>query len=148
MKVEGKGTIAIKTSQGNIKLLNDVQYVPGLAHNLLSVGQLLNASYSPLFDDDCCSVYDKKSGHSIVRIPMAQNQLFPVEVSGVKDCVVVAKICYANLWHLQYGHLTTRGLELLGEKNMVVALLGCQKLVVLSSVNGVYMANIPETHSQ
>ena len=38
MKVEGKGTIAIKTTQGNVKLLHDVQYVPNLAHNLLSVG--------------------------------------------------------------------------------------------------------------
>jgi len=28
MKVEGKGTIAIKTSQGNLKRLHDVQYVP------------------------------------------------------------------------------------------------------------------------
>jgi len=71
MNVEGKGTLAIKTSQSNIKLLNDVQSVPGLAHNLLSVGQLLNAGYSLLFDDGCCSVYDKKSGHRFVRIPMA-----------------------------------------------------------------------------
>ena len=56
-------------SNSNIKLLNDVQYVPGLAHNLLSVGQLLNAGYFLLFDDGCCSVYDKKSSLSIVRIP-------------------------------------------------------------------------------
>jgi len=66
--VEGKHITIIKTSQGNVKLINDVQYAPSLAYSLLSVGQLLNAGYSLLFDDGCCSVYDKKSGHCIVRI--------------------------------------------------------------------------------
>lgn len=34
MKVEGKGTISIKTTHGNVKLLHNVQYVSNLAHNL------------------------------------------------------------------------------------------------------------------
>ena len=38
MKVEGKGTISIKTTQGNLKLLHDLQYVANLAHNLLKSG--------------------------------------------------------------------------------------------------------------
>ena len=38
IQVEGKGTVAIKTSNGKVKLMHDVQYVPSLAHNLLSVG--------------------------------------------------------------------------------------------------------------
>jgi len=38
VKVEEKGKIAIKISQGNVKLL-DAQYIPSLAHNyLISVG--------------------------------------------------------------------------------------------------------------
>lgn len=32
--VEGNGTVAIKTIQGNVKILQGVQYVPTLAHNL------------------------------------------------------------------------------------------------------------------
>ena len=39
--MEGNGTVAIKTIQGNVKILQGVQYVPTLAHNLLSVGQLM-----------------------------------------------------------------------------------------------------------
>ena len=34
IQVEGKGTVAIKTSHGKVKLLHDVQFVPSLAHNL------------------------------------------------------------------------------------------------------------------
>lgn len=47
--VEGKGTIEIKTVQGNVKFLYDVQYVPTLAHNLLSVSQLITSGYSVVF---------------------------------------------------------------------------------------------------
>lgn len=36
MPVDGKGTIGIKTTSDNVKFLNDVQYVPNLAHNLES----------------------------------------------------------------------------------------------------------------
>lgn len=51
MKVEEKGTISIKTTRDNVKLVHDLQYVPNLFHNLVSVGQLMNAGYSLLFDD-------------------------------------------------------------------------------------------------
>uniref|UniRef100_A0A803MMT5 Retrovirus-related Pol polyprotein from transposon TNT 1-94-like beta-barrel domain-containing protein n=1 Tax=Chenopodium quinoa TaxID=63459 RepID=A0A803MMT5_CHEQI len=64
MRVDGKGTIGIKTISGNVKLLSDVQYVPNLAHNLLSVGQLLHSGYFVLFDNGCCSIYEKKSGRA------------------------------------------------------------------------------------
>lgn len=60
VRAEGKGTIAIKTIQGNVKLLCNVQFVPNLAHNLLSVGQLMASSYSILFDNGECIVRAKK----------------------------------------------------------------------------------------
>ncbi|XP_010277694.1 PREDICTED: uncharacterized protein LOC104612075 [Nelumbo nucifera] len=91
MQVEGKCTIAIKTSQGNVKLLHDVQYIPNLAHNLLSVGQLIDGGYSILFDDGCCSVQDKKTGHIIVSIPMAQNKMFRLKVSEVRNYTLIAR---------------------------------------------------------
>ena len=36
-----KGTIAVKTKNDSLKLIYEVFYVPGLAQNLLSVGQLI-----------------------------------------------------------------------------------------------------------
>ncbi|XP_057540747.1 uncharacterized protein LOC130818601 [Amaranthus tricolor] len=39
--VAGKGTIVVKTKNGSSKFIPDVFYVPGLAQNLLSVGQLV-----------------------------------------------------------------------------------------------------------
>ena len=50
-KVEGKGTIAVHTKEGNQKFIHDVLYVPSLSQNLLSVGQFLRKGYSLYFDD-------------------------------------------------------------------------------------------------
>ena len=38
IEVKGEGTITIETMQGNTKVLHDVQFVPSLAYNLMSVG--------------------------------------------------------------------------------------------------------------
>lgn len=133
LQVHGKGIIGIKTNQGSIKLLNDVQYVPNLSCNLLSVGQLLENGYYVLFDDFCCSIHDKKSGNLLVTIPMAQNKIFPLNVNDVKNCSLVAKSDDAKLWHLRYRHLNEKGLQLLSKKNMVV---GLPKLGTLSFCEG------------
>jgi hypothetical protein len=37
----GKGSINIRTKQGEEKHISDVYYVPGLQHNLISIGQLV-----------------------------------------------------------------------------------------------------------
>ena len=39
IQVAGRETVAIKSSPGKVRLLKDVQYVPHLAHNLLSISQ-------------------------------------------------------------------------------------------------------------
>lgn len=49
MDVHGVGTVTMHTKTGSLKKLHGVQYVPGLAHNLLSVGQLLTKEYSIKF---------------------------------------------------------------------------------------------------
>ncbi|KAA0061308.1 UBN2 domain-containing protein [Cucumis melo var. makuwa] len=50
LQVEGKGTVGIETYRGN-RILTNVQYVPDIGYNLLSVEQLMESGYSILFDD-------------------------------------------------------------------------------------------------
>ncbi|XP_049358800.1 uncharacterized protein LOC125823464 [Solanum verrucosum] len=123
MTVYDKGTIALKPSHGNVKCLHDVQYVPCLDYNLLSVGKLMNCGYSILFDDNSCSIQNKNSGHKIVDIQMTQNRMFPLEVSDVKSFALITKgNTEGNLWHLRYGHLNVKGLQLLDRRNEVLDL--------------------------
>lgn len=43
LQVEGKGIIAIGTLDRMIKLIDDMQFILSLEHNLLNVGQLMNS---------------------------------------------------------------------------------------------------------
>lgn len=76
LQAEGKGTVAIKSSHGKVKLLHDVQFVPSLAHNLLSVGQLMATGHSLFFDDGACIIKDKKSGQTLVNVLMTETECF------------------------------------------------------------------------
>lgn len=73
--VEGKGTIVIKTNHDKVKLLYDVQLIPNLAHNLLSIGQLMSSGCLVLFDMELVFLkIKKKSGQSMVNIHMISNK--------------------------------------------------------------------------
>lgn len=124
IKVEGRGTIAIRNQNGNVKFLDDVYFAPKLANNLLCVGQLMAGGYSVLFDNDHCEITEKKSGHVIITVPMARNNLFPLDVLGVERCSLAASSEQndSTLWHLRYGHLNEKGLKLLSRKEMVYGL--------------------------
>jgi len=122
MRVEGKGTVSIDTSHEKVKMLDNVQFVPDLGYNLLSVGQLMIDGHSLWFDDDACVITNKKTGKK-VRISMTPNNMFPLDVSNMENFALAASAKDdSKLWHLRYGHLNINGLKLLVDKGMVLGL--------------------------
>ena len=108
---------------GNIKFLYDVQFAPSLAHNLLSIGELMTSGYSIKFDNDSCVIHDNNSRQTIASVHMPPNRMFPLDVSNVIcKALVVRRNNETNLWHLRYGHLNVNGSELLSQREMVVGL--------------------------
>ncbi|KAG6382598.1 hypothetical protein SASPL_157729 [Salvia splendens] len=123
VSIEGRGTLAIKTVQGDVKLIHDVQYVPTLAHSLISVGQLMASGYSIVFNNKTCAITDKKSGHTKVFIKMTQNKMFPLDMFNDIGSALVAKNDTATkLWHFRYGHLNVNSIRVLSQNEMVVGL--------------------------
>lgn len=49
LKVAGIGSLLFKSKTGKLRELSNVQFVPQLAHNLLSIGQLLNSRCTMMF---------------------------------------------------------------------------------------------------
>lgn len=49
MDVDGKGVVNIMIKQGEPKTISQVYRVPGLKHNLISVGQLMQKGYKVIF---------------------------------------------------------------------------------------------------
>ncbi|PKA60800.1 Retrovirus-related Pol polyprotein from transposon TNT 1-94 [Apostasia shenzhenica] len=114
IQVESKGTVGVKINHGKMKLLYNVYFVPNLAHNLLSIGQLMAGGYKILFDNDVYVINDKKTGQPIVSVQMTENKMFPLKISSIENQVlVVSEKNEFNTWHLRYGHLNVKGLKLL-----------------------------------
>ncbi|PKU80169.1 Retrovirus-related Pol polyprotein from transposon TNT 1-94 [Dendrobium catenatum] len=122
VQLDGKGSIAVGTNDGKVKLLHDILYVPKLAHNLLSIGQLINSGYKVEFDEKAWKI-EEKNKQQIARILMAPNKKFPLNISTVQEKVLIAKkISDAELWHIRYDHLYMGGLKLLYQMNMIYGL--------------------------
>lgn len=92
LAVEERRTVAINAVGGYVKLLHDVQFVPGLTHNLLSVGQLLSSGFSVVFNGDTCSIFEKTSGELMFKVKQIENNMFSLRFpSFVKVGMAVKK---------------------------------------------------------
>ena len=121
--VEGKCVISVQTQKGIERYISYVLYVPNLTQNLLSVGQLLRKGYSVYFDNDKCEIVDKKNNIIVAKINMSSNKVFPLELPLEENFAFKSEQSNLSyLWHLRYGHLNSKGVRLLKQKNMVVGL--------------------------
>ena len=80
---EGKGTIVIHNKSENEKFIHDVLYILGLAHNLISVGQLLQRDYLLSFHNDKCVISKKGSDVPFMEVCMTKNRMFPMKTSSI-----------------------------------------------------------------
>lgn len=121
IQIEGIGTIAVSIN-GKEKMVQNVFYAPSLAHNLLSVGQLVEYGYSVLFENNTC-VVKKKTGAILLQGKMTKNRMFPIDFSCKEIYgMIINKQDETEVWHQRYGHLYVKGLQLLANKEMVKGL--------------------------
>ena len=57
VEFKGKGTINVIKNLGK-KSISDVYFIPGLKHNLISVGQLTQKGYKVNFENNVCTIFD------------------------------------------------------------------------------------------
>ncbi|XP_059075013.1 uncharacterized protein LOC131875027 [Cryptomeria japonica] len=146
--VMGKSSVNILTKMGEKKYISDVYFVPGLKHNLMSIGQLIQKGYRIYFKNKECTILDKfPSNQLIAKVQMTSNRILPLrikpdlkvefsqenntmnprvhegKVAAVPQVVYQVEIKDENwLWHLRFGHLNFGNLNLLHKKKMVMGL--------------------------
>ncbi|XP_076909793.1 uncharacterized protein LOC143567213 [Bidens hawaiensis] len=109
IQVEGKGVVKIQTNTGKHRTIEEVQFAPDLSYNLLSVGQLMRAGHSILFDEGECTITNKRSGQVTYKIPMANNNTFHFDITQTSTVLSTMRD-ESWLWHLRYGHLNEVGI--------------------------------------
>lgn len=62
----------------------------------------------------------KTSASVLLQVSMTSNHMFPIDFDNTNQmCFMNKRMENSETWHLRYGHLNLRGLQLLSNKNMV-----------------------------
>ena len=92
VEVSGKGTIVVMTNLGK-KSIPDMYFVPGLRHNLISVGKLTQKGYKVILKI--------ASALNMKRVEMTDNRMFPLHMKSRvmdKDGVSFKETCQDQSW--------------------------------------------------
>ena len=121
----------VHTKKGENKEIQTVYFAPGMKHNLMSIGQLIQNGYKVLMENDKCVIQEKDGSKNLLAtVQKTKNKMFPLRIETCFSSQVGAAPPTqsalrsviedpSRLWHLRYGHLGYVGLNLLSNKNMV-----------------------------
>ncbi|KAM2946602.1 hypothetical protein COP2_029388 [Malus domestica] len=121
--VKGKGTLVIDTDKGK-RYIREVMLVPGIAENLLSVGQMTEHGYFLLFGDYKVDIFDDRTlTNLVVSVKQKGNRCFPLVFKSNDHLVLKTNVHQSStMWHKRFGHLNFRSLQQLQEHDMVLGL--------------------------
>nr|KYP36277.1 Copia protein [Cajanus cajan] len=113
--IMGIGKIGINSSIS----IDNVLYVKGLTHNLLSISQLCDSGYEVSFNKNKCTVSQLDS--SILFTVNRCNNLYKIMVNELENQNVDCLVSYENqwIWHKKLGHVSQILISKLKKHNLV-----------------------------
>lgn len=134
LRVAGVGTRFLCSKTGMVSKLTKVQYVPQLAHNLLSMAELMASAYFFSFSNGKCNIKDENADTLLACVHMMTHQLFPLDAMNIDSTHATLNTSeVAKLWHKRFGHLNIRSLQLLAQSQLVRDLPNITALDLMSS---------------
>ena len=81
LPVVGKRSIMVCTKQGDKKEIQNMYFSPGMKHNLVSIGQLIQNKYKVLMENDRCFIQEKDGSKNLLAaVQMKKNRMFPLRI--------------------------------------------------------------------
>ena len=113
-KVRGKGVVNLSNGKGKAQ---DVLFVDGLKHNLLSVSQMCDKGCEVLFTNKDCKIKNVSSGKLVAKGVRTENNVYVLR-EETEQCYLT-KYNESWLWHRRLGHLHFDHLIKLKNRNAV-----------------------------
>jgi len=88
--------------------VQNVEYVPDLCANLLSVRQMTKNGKKLVFEGDECLIYDED--RQLMATAIVENELYKLQCEIKKDKALIAKGNF-ELWHRRMGHVCNKSLQ-------------------------------------
>ncbi|KAD5802449.1 hypothetical protein E3N88_13809 [Mikania micrantha] len=102
--------------------IRDVYYIPALQSNIISLGQMTEASYKVEMMQDYLWLRDEMQ-RLVMKVQCSANRLYKITLKVSKPVCLVAKAGdEAWLWHARLGHVSFATLEAIGRNNLVAGM--------------------------
>ena len=112
-KVAGIGTVQIKTHDGTIRTLSKVRHIPDMTRCLISLGTLESNGCRIVMENGVLKV---AKGAMVMMKGLRQGSLYILQGATVKGVAAVATADETKLWHMRLGHMSEKGMIILGKK--------------------------------
>lgn len=116
MNVECVGDLDLDLCEKGSVTIKNVEYVPNLCANLLSVRQMTQNGKSVVFDGDRCNIYNNKK--QLIASASVYNDLYRL------DCTTKSNVFLATndfeIWHRRLGHICNQNLQKVKEASFGV----------------------------
>jgi hypothetical protein len=99
-KIKGKGMVSLSNGKGKAQ---DVLFVEGLKHNILSVSQVYDRGCEVLFTSKDCRIKSENSGQLVAKGIRTENNVYVLKEE--KEECHLRKYDEIWLWHTRLGHL-------------------------------------------
>jgi len=118
-RILGRGTVGT----GNSTTIENVLYVEGLKHSLLSISQLCDKGYKVNFKSNDCTISNDSSGKVLFTGKRVNNiyLLDILETDSSNECLL-SRSDESWLWHRRLAHIHTNHLNKLKSKDLVSGL--------------------------
>lgn len=121
-RIMGYGTIRIKMHDGAVRTLRNVRHVPNLRKNLIYLGVLEENGCKIILENGVLKVV---RGSLVVMKGVRHRNLYPLMAETVTSDLAVGinrskdQTKCTRMWHMRLGHMSEKGLSLLGEKGLL-----------------------------
>jgi hypothetical protein len=118
INVKGRGKINF-FHNGKESAIENVYYILYTKINILSMGQLMEKSYSVFMKDRMMHIKDKR-GCLIAHVEMAKNRMHKLNLRKIREKYLKNNMTNkASLWNLRFEYLSQDGIKQLVKKGIV-----------------------------
>ena len=121
--MKGYRDIPVTLSNGIVRHIHNVAYVPGVKKNLISISTITNQNLKVEFFKTYCTVKDLLHHYRTIAKGVRAGGLYKLDVtSKAHHALTTTTMPTKNLWHQRYGHINHHDLLLLQKQHMVEGL--------------------------
>jgi hypothetical protein len=117
--IEGCSTVLFTCKNGEHRTLANTYFLPRLAANIVSIGQLHKTGFQVLVEDGIMRVRDEQ-WHLLTQIPRSPGRLYVLDIKLARPVCLTARAGEdAWRWHARFGHINFTALRKMSRETLV-----------------------------